>query len=77
LIASTPIMGRAGGKPGYVVFEQVGEDTWRLIGDVDRLPGRTARAARAQAIHDATGGKAKTGDAYRAVLRSEWRIAAD
>jgi hypothetical protein len=37
----------------------------------------TARAARSQAILDATKGKAKAGDVYAAVLRSEWRVALD
>jgi hypothetical protein len=64
-------------KPGYVVLRQVGKDKWQLVGEVDRKPGRTARDARAQAIHEASGGKAKAGEAYRAVLRSEWRIAAE
>jgi hypothetical protein len=70
-------MGGAGTKPGFVVLRQVGKDTWRLVGEAARRPGLTARAARAQAIQDATGGKAKPGDAYRVVLRSEWRIAAE
>jgi hypothetical protein len=65
----------AAAKPGYFVFRQIREGDWRLVGEADRLPGRTARAARAQAIHDATGGKAKDGEVYAAVLRSEWRIA--
>ena len=64
-------------KPAYVVLRRVGKDTWKVIGEVDRQPGRTARAARAQAIEEATGGKAKPGEVYRAILRSEWRIAAD
>jgi hypothetical protein len=63
--------------PAYVVFRQVGKDTWQVVGEVNRRPGQTARAARAQAIQDATGGKAKAGEVYRAVLRSEWRIAAE
>ena len=70
-------MVEAGRKPGYVVLRQVGKDKWEFVGDVDRLPGRTARDARAQAIRDATGGKAKVGEIYRAILRSEWRIAAE
>jgi hypothetical protein len=64
-------------KPGYVVFRQVSKDRWQLVGEVDRRPGQTARAARAQAIRDATGGKVKAQDVYRAVLRSEWAIAAE
>jgi hypothetical protein len=34
-------------------------------------------ATRAQAIHDAAGGKVEAGEVYAAVLRSEWRIALD
>jgi hypothetical protein len=65
------------GRPGYVVLHKVGEDRWRLLGEADRQPGKSARAARAQAILDATKGKAKPGEVYAAVLRSEWRIALD
>jgi hypothetical protein len=64
-------------RPGFVVLHEVGEGRWRLVGEADRKPGRTAKAARAQAILDATGGKAKQGEVYAAVLRSEWRIARD
>lgn len=38
---------------------------------------KPARKARAEAVLDATRGAAKPGESYRAVLRSEWRIAAD
>jgi hypothetical protein len=64
-------------KPSYVVLRRVGKDTWRVLGEVERRPGLTARAARAQAIQDATGGETKPNEEYRAVLRSEWRIAAE
>jgi hypothetical protein len=64
-------------RPGYVVLRQVGKDRWQLIGDVDRRPGLPARASRVQAIQDATGGKAKTGEHYRVLPRSEWRLAAE
>jgi hypothetical protein len=67
----------ATGKPGYVVLRQVGDDKWQLVGYADRKPGRTARKARAEAVMDATRGAPKPGESYRAVLRSEWRIAAD
>lgn len=66
---------RTATRPGYVVFREVGRSQWQLVGEAERQPGRTARAARAQAILDATGGKAKDGEVYAAVLRSEWRIA--
>jgi hypothetical protein len=64
-------------KPGYVVLEKVGEDLWRVIGDVDRTPGTPAAKARALAIQEAVGGRVKPGREYRAILRSEWKIAAE
>jgi hypothetical protein len=63
--------------PGFVVLREVGAGRWRLLGEVERKPGMTARAARTQAILDATQGKAKAGEIYAAVLRSEWRVAMD
>jgi hypothetical protein len=62
---------------GFVVLRQVGEDRWELLGEFERKRGMTARAARSQAILDATKGKAKAGEVYAAVLRSEWRVALD
>jgi hypothetical protein len=62
-------------RPGYVVLRQEGQAQWRMIGEAERKPGMTARGARLQAIKDATGGRAKEGEVYAAVLRSEWRIA--
>ena len=64
-------------KPSYVVLREVGEGNWQLVGEVQRRPGLAARAARAQAIQDATGGKATADEVYKAVLRSEWRIASE
>ena len=64
-------------KPSYVVLRQVGDGHWQLVGEARRRPGRTARGARVQAIHDATGGKATSDEVYKAVLRSEWRIASE
>jgi hypothetical protein len=64
-------------KPAYVVLRQIGRDKWQVIGEVERKPGLSARNARAQAIEDATGGRAKAGQVYRAVLRSEWRISGE
>ncbi len=63
--------------PGFVVLRQVGEGRWNLLGEFERKPGMTARAARSQAILDATQRKAKAGEADAAVLRSEWRVALD
>lgn len=63
--------------PGFVVLRQEKDDLWRLIGEVPRTPGLTARRARARAVEDATNGKAEPGETYAAVLRSEWRVALD
>ena len=63
--------------PGFVVLRKVGDDRWRMLGEVPRRRGLPARAARSQAIMDATGGKAKAGETYAAVLRSEWRVSLD
>jgi hypothetical protein len=63
--------------PGFVVLRQVGKDTWELLGEVPRKRGLPARAARTQAVLDATNGAASSGEVYAAVLRSEWRIALD
>jgi hypothetical protein len=63
--------------PGFVVLRKVGQDRWKLLGEVARRRGMTARAARSHAIADATEGKAKAGEVYAAVLRSEWRVALD
>jgi hypothetical protein len=63
--------------PGFVVFREVGKGRWELLGELERKPGLTARAARTQAILEATDGKATAGAVYAAVLRSEWRIALD
>ena len=48
-----------------------------MLGEVPRRRGLPARAARRQAILDATGGTARDGEVYAAVLRSELRIAQD
>jgi hypothetical protein len=63
--------------PGFVVLQELPDGTWRLLGEVRRKRGLPARAARSQAILDATNGAAKAGEGYAAVLRSEWRVALD
>ena len=62
---------------GFVVLRQVADGEWRLLGEVPRKRGLPARAARTQAILDATDGAARGGETYAAVLRSEWRVAMD
>ena len=68
---------RKGSAPGFVVLRHVGGDEWRSLGEVDRRRGLPARAARSQAILDATGGVARAGEVYAAILRSEWRVSLD
>jgi hypothetical protein len=63
--------------PGFVVLRYVGDDNWQLLGEVQRKRGLPARAARSQAILDATDGAARPGEVYAAVLRSEWRVSQD
>ena len=63
--------------PAYVVLRRAGDGRYELVGEVRRRSGLTARAARAQAVRDATGGEPEAGVAYAAILRSEWRIAFD
>ena len=63
--------------PGFVVLRELPNGRWELLGEVPRRRGLPARAARSRAILDATGGKAKAGETYAAVLRSEWRVAQD
>lgn len=63
--------------PGFVVLRQVADGEWQLLGEVPRKRGLPARAARTQAILDATHGAARGGETHAAVLRSEWRVAMD
>jgi hypothetical protein len=60
-----------------VVLREVAEGEWQLLGEVPRKRGLPARAARTEAILDATNGAARAGEVYAAVLRSEWRVALD
>jgi hypothetical protein len=60
--------------PSFVVLRQLPDGCWEMLGEIPRVRGLTARAARSRAIHDATQGRARTGEIYAAVLRSEWRI---
>jgi hypothetical protein len=59
------------------VLQQVSDGRWQVLGEVPRKAGLTARAARTAAINEVTGGRAKAGEVYAAVLRSEWRVALD
>ena len=47
---------------------------YELVGEARRRPGLTAKAARRQAVVEAAGHAPEPGEAYAAILRSEWRI---
>jgi hypothetical protein len=64
-------------SPGFVVLRHVRGGDWTLLGEVQRKRGLPARAARSQAILDATDGAARPGEVYAAILRSEWRVSLD
>ena len=64
-------------RPAFVVLKLLPDGRWEILGEVARRRGLPARAARAAAIHEASDGKAKAGDEYAAILRSEWRVARD
>ena len=63
--------------PAFVVLQQLPGGEWKMLGEFPRRGGLTARAARTQAVMEATNGLAKPGDVYAAVLRSEWRVGVD
>jgi len=63
--------------PGFVVLRHVEDHGWQMLGEVPRRRGLPARAARSQAVLDATDGAVRPGEVYAAVLRSEWRVAID
>jgi hypothetical protein len=69
--------GKQASAPGFIVLHQMPDGHWRMLGEVPRKRGLKARAARSQAILDATKDAAKAGEVYVAILRSEWRIAMD
>ena len=64
-------------RGGYVVFQQVGERNWRLVGEVGRRPGLPARRSRGQAVRDAIGREPEDGEVFSVVPRSEWRNGLD
>ena len=59
-------------SPGFVVFRKVGADTWQLLGEVPLKRGLPARAARPEAILEASGRTAKS-RSYRATSFSKAR----
>lgn len=64
-------------RPGLVVLRRRGKARWELLGEVERRGGLTAREARTAAVMTVTRGKARPGEVYAAVLRSEWRLSLD
>jgi hypothetical protein len=77
LSVSMPNAPNSPSHPGLVVLRETSPGRWELLGEVTRVRGLTARAARTRAVMDATDGKAKPGEVYVAILRSEWRMALD
>jgi hypothetical protein len=61
----------------YVVFRRVGENDWRVVGEVDRRPGLPARRSRGQAVRDVLGRKPEPGEVFSVLQRSESRNALD
>ena len=62
------------GLGGYIVLQELGDDEWRLLGDVDRRPGLPARKSRAQAVVDVLGRQPADGEVFAVLPRSEWRL---
>jgi hypothetical protein len=62
---------------GYVVFQQVQGDEWRLLGEIDQRPGLPARKSRAQAVRDVIGREPNDGEVFAVLPRSEWRNGLD
>ena len=62
---------------GYVVFQQVADDDWRILGEVERRPGLPARKSRAQAVRDVLGREPSDDETFAVLPRSEWRNALD
>ena len=64
-------------RGGYVVMQQLGDDEWRMLGDVDRRPGLPARRSRAQAVRDVLGREPADDEVFAVLPRSEWRLGLD
>ena len=58
----------------YVVLQQMGPDTWRVVGEVGRKPGLPARKSRTQAVRDALGREPGDGEIFAVLPRSEWQL---
>ena len=64
-------------RPAYIVLREVAENTWRVIGEVERRPGLPARRGRAKAVEDALGRAPAEGERLAVIPRSEWRVGLD
>ena len=64
-------------KAGFVVLKRESNGQWRVLGEVERRAGLTARAARRQAVMDLTGHLPSDSESYAVIPRSEWRVALD
>ena len=62
---------------GYVVLQHLGDEDWRVLGDVDRRAGLPARRSRAQAVRDVLGREPAEGEVFAVLPRSEWRLSVD
>ena len=62
---------------GFVVLKLEKSGLWRFLGETNRQPGLTARAARARAIETLLGEAPSAHDQFAVIPRSEWRVALD
>jgi hypothetical protein len=62
---------------GYVVLQQLRDDDWRVLGEVDRRPGLPARKSRAQAVRDVLGREPEVAEMFAVLPRSEWKLSLD
>ena len=61
-------------KPSYVVLRQGRKGEFELVGEVERRPGRPAKASRGDAVRDALGRDPADGEIYVVLPCSEWRL---
>jgi hypothetical protein len=62
---------------GYIVFQKIGDEDWKLVGQIDRRPGLPARRSRGQAVRDVIGREPKADEVFAVLPRSEWRNGLD
>ena len=64
-------------RPAYIVLREIAEDTWQVVGEVQRRPGLPARRGRAKAVEDVLGRSPADGERLAVIPRSEWRVGLD